>query len=113
MGEDGEGHISSGTMWLMVSVAGLVDFTQFILSFIPIVGWIITMILALFAEMGFLLWFKIKGVSYSKNPKSFLATWVIVPIIEIIPIVNALPSFTTGVLITCAKARAEEVIPRA
>lgn len=100
---------SSTTDSLMIGTALFVDFIGFILNFIPVLGGIFAGIIAVFAELGFLLWFKIRGMSYKKN-STFMATWVIVPIIEFIPILNALPAFSAGVITTIVTARAEKKI---
>jgi len=59
------------------------------------------------ANLLFIIWFWFLDVSFTKNPKN-LAVMGIQALIGLIPLVNALPELTVGVLIIVLMTRAED-----
>ena len=101
----------------MVAVAILFDAIQVgadLMHAIPIVGnasaVIFTILLDIWAYLTFWFWFKIHGVSFM-NPKRALALNGGL-LIELIPIINALPAWTLAVVIIFITTKAEEEIAK-
>jgi len=97
--------IDKGTALLMIFVSAIYD----LISLIPIVN----IFSKVFAYLHFWIWFSIKGVSYTKNPK--IMKWqAIGAIIGLIPIVSALPEqvFTTMRTIAIANLQIPTAIPK-
>lgn len=90
----------------MVGTALLFDTLQFIIEFVPVVGQIISMLITGIAWATFLLWFKIKGVKFTRVRKLAFATG---GILEFLPVGNMLPLWTISVLITVGKKQLEKV----
>lgn len=94
-----EPRITKDTAFSMVLIATIYD----LISLIPLVN-IASKILA---YLHFWVWFSIKGVSYTKNPK--IMKWqAIGAIIGLIPIVSALPEQIITTMRTIAISRLED-----
>lgn len=106
MGND-ERKIDNTTFVLMLCVAVCIDSVQFALNFLLIIGWIIIWMMNVLAWLTFYLWFKIKGVNFS-NPKRGLSLFGGF-LIELIPVINALPAWTMAVVLIAGSSRAEEL----
>ncbi|MBX4210776.1 hypothetical protein KW783_02265 [Candidatus Parcubacteria bacterium] len=111
------GHVTTAAGWTMLAVALAIDGLQFLLSFIPVVGWIIDIVVYFFAWILFYVWFKMYGVNFSSTrrilslnggfildliPFLDLFAWVgavgiIVYSAKIKKIVNTIPGGTTAV----------------
>lgn len=97
------------TAILMIWLALFYDGTQFLLNFIPVIGNMLSsLLIGLWAWLSFYIWFKIKGVSFSKPTRSI--TLFGAGITEMVPILNALPAWTLAVLILIATTKAEDSI---
>lgn len=101
----------------MVAVAILFDAIQVgadLMHAIPIVGnasaIMFTVLLDIWAYLTFWFWFKIHGVSFM-NPKRALALNGGL-LIELIPVINALPAWTLAVVIIFITTKAEEEIAK-
>lgn len=108
-----EPKINNVTAALMITVAGLIDLSDVgidLFHFIPVVGNVFAIVattaLSIFAWLTFYTWFKIKGVNFS-SPKRALA-FNGGFLIELIPVLNALPAWTAAVLIIIGSMRVEE-----
>ena len=109
--------VAATTFALMVAVALLFDAVQVgadLMHAIPLVGnasaVIFTVLLDIWAYLTFWFWFKIHGVSFM-NPKRAMALNGGL-LIELIPIVNALPAWTLAVVIIFVTTKAEEEIAK-
>jgi len=90
---------------LMIGTALLIDGTQAFLTLIligPFVNWLIS----IFAWMTFFLWFMLKGIKFTKNPKKIF-TFMGGSLMEIIPIVASLPAWTATITTIIFMERAE------
>lgn len=97
------------TAILMIWLALFYDGIQFLLNFIPIIGNILSsLLIGLWAWLSFYIWFKIKGVSFSKPSRSI--TLFGAGITEMVPLLNALPAWTLAVLILIATTKAEDAL---
>lgn len=97
--------IDNITAVLMIGTAVLIDSIQAFLLFIligPFVNWLIS----IFAWMTFFLWFMLKGVTFTKNPKKIF-TLAGGSLLEVIPIVASLPIWTLTISTTIFMERAE------
>ncbi len=92
----------------MIAIAVLIDGVQALLAltvFASILGSFITFV----AGFGFWLWFTILGVKYdSKKALTGLGSVVA----ELVPLLNALPAMTAGVVITIILDRLEAKKPK-
>jgi hypothetical protein len=97
---------------LMVGVAATIDGVQFLLNFIPILGWILTSLISIFAWLTFFVWFMFNDVSYLKGKAVVLKVALIfcVPIVEVISILNDLPAWTAYIIIMLLIVKAEDVL---
>jgi len=98
--------IDNITTTLMIGTAVLVDGTQFLLTIVfigPFVNWLIS----IFAWMTFFLWFIIKGVKFTSNPKRVF-TFMGGSLIEVIPVIATLPAWTLTITITILTIKVEE-----
>jgi hypothetical protein len=105
-------RIGSAQGALMIAVAGVIDGVQFLLNFIPILGWILTSLISIFAWLAFLVWFMLNDVSYLKGKAVVLKFALIfcVPIIEVISLLNDLPAWTAYIVIMLLIVKAEDVL---
>ena len=80
---------------LMLGVAGTIDGVQFLLNFIPIIGWIFVSLLSIFAWLTFFTWFKFNGIGFLRGKAAILRLTALmgVGITEIIPIINDIPAW--------------------
>jgi hypothetical protein len=97
------------TLAMMLSVAIAFDSVQALLLPIIFVGWILSSMLGIYAWLTFYVWTSIKGWGFSDTMKQFLIGAVL-PSIEVIPILNTLPTWTLKVVLTYSFLKAEDVI---
>jgi len=90
----------------MIILALCVDAAQAILTALAI-GAVLGPIITAVAWFGFWVWFMILGVSFVSNPKK-LATMGTAGILEVVPVLGALPAFTAGIAITVFMTMAED-----
>jgi hypothetical protein len=99
---------------LMIAVAILFDLTRFGLDCIPVVGWILSPIVGLYGWLTFYVWTSMKGWGLSDTAKNYIFKKILIyvglPITELIPIVNALPVCTAGVLLQIIFLKAEDAL---
>ncbi|MEQ1561335.1 MAG: hypothetical protein ABL899_01270 [Nitrospira sp.] len=93
---------------MLISTAVFFDICQALADFIPFAGWIAGVFVNIFAFLTFYVWLKMLGMSFV-NPKragimggGFL--------IEMIPIVNALPAWTFAVVTLIGTTKAKRII---
>jgi hypothetical protein len=106
MGAQKNKRISGGTKIIMLVFAFFLDLIELILAAL-IAGIFINRLITIFEYFIYWFWFKIKGVSFSSNAKMgrrFGGT----AILEMIPVVGALPGFTLGVYMTIKEVEKED-----
>lgn len=105
-------RISNTQGMLMIIVAAIIDGIQFLLNFIPLVGWIMTALVSIFAWLTFFTWFKFNGVSFLDGKTAVLKFSSIfgVSILEIFPILNDLPAWVVFTIIMFFLVRSEDVL---
>lgn len=94
---------------LMIAVAGIIDGVQFLLNFIPFIGWILTALVSIFAWLTFFTWYKFNGIDFLDSILKFV-TMFAVAVIEIIPVFNSIPAWIASVLVMLFIVRSEDVI---
>ena len=102
-------RVTASTTYLMVGTALFFDALQFILNFIPFVGWILSFIVGIFAWLTFYTWTSIKGWGWSDTLKKIAINWGI-PLFEIFPVLNDLPLWTVRVAIQISIIKAEDAL---
>lgn len=101
-----ESKISKPTAILMVGVAAMYELIDAGLTFIPIIGDPIgTFLLGAITDLHFFIWFKIKGVSYSKKPSRAILFFASA-FGELLPVIQEFA--TVGILFTILSVWAEE-----
>lgn len=104
-------RISAFESGLMIAVAVIYDLIQIALTWL--LGWlgigfIGSWLMTLWAGMTFGLWFTLKGASIISGKRA--ASLGIGAIIEVIPLLNALPGWTVSVIISLSVTRAEDIL---
>jgi len=97
-------ELKSHTVVLMVVVALFFDVLQWLLAFV-FMDWLA----GFFAFMTFFVWFKLYGVSFMK-PKRILAMGG-AGLIEMIPVLAALPAWTAAVIFLALDAKVKKIAP--
>ena len=105
-------RISILTSGLMVTVALIYDGTQVLIELITFGfgGWIINPIINIWSLMTFYTWFKLNGVSYNKPGK--ILTLGVPGLMEMIPFLSDLPTWTAGVIMNLAQVNAEDLLAK-
>lgn len=86
-------------LWLgicMVVVAACIDIFEAVLD-VLLIGEVLSPVISVCADMGFWIWFKMRGVQFTKDPKNFMAMGI-QALIGLMPGLNILPELTLGVL---------------
>jgi hypothetical protein len=99
----------TSTFVLMLATAIFYDVLQVYLSLIPFVGWILSAIVGLFAWLTFYVWTSLKGWGLSDTVKQVIVNWAI-PFIEIVPLLNLLPTWTLKVVISYFFLKSEDLL---
>ena len=94
---------------LMIGVALFFDALQALFSLIPFLGWGLSVLIAVFAWLTFYVWTSIKGWGLSDTIKQFIIQYLI-PFVELIPILNVLPTWTLRVVLQLSFLKAEDVV---
>ena len=102
-----EPELSFGTSFLMVGTAILFDTFQFLIELIPVVGQILSMLVTMVAWCTFALWAIMSGVKFSKTKK---LAFGVGGLIEFIPIISMLPTWTLSVMILVSKNKIDKLI---
>jgi len=106
--EENKEKIDNITATMMISTAIIVDGIQAFLTIIfigPFVNWLIS----IFAWMTFFLWFALKGIKFTNNPKRVF-TFMGGSLLEIIPGIATLPAWTATITITILTIKAEKKV---
>ncbi len=101
--------MNDSTKFLMMMTAILIDVLQGIITFIPIAGQIINSLITPCAGFMFWLWFKLHGIPFNKKRTSWLMGGFI---IELIPLLNVLPTWTLAVGRMIASTKIQEIISK-
>lgn len=104
----------------MIAVALFYDGAQFVVNWLSVdivtfvgatLAWLGSLLVDIWAFLTFYVWFKLHGISFA-NPKRGL-TMAGAILIEIIPVLSALPAWTLAVVICFITTRGEEVLGKA
>ncbi len=90
---------------MMIVVAVFFDVLQMILTWL-VIGALFSWAVTIFGTLVFYLWFKQHGVNFVTSRR--LGTVLGIGIIELVPIVNALPGWTIAVILNILYSRNEE-----
>ncbi len=101
-------RVTITTVILMLSVAGFYDLLQFILDWIPFVGWILSFFVGIFAWLTFYTWTSIKGWGFSDTAKKWIV-WLLQGL-SIIPVLNFGPEIMAGVLLTILIVKSDDFV---
>lgn len=102
-------RVSNVSLGFMLALAVVFDLLQFLLT-LTVVGALFTLLFGFVGFIIYAIWFLILGVNYIQGRKAaaklgtLIATWVV----EFMPLLNALPSMTVGVLLIALISRAED-----
>ncbi len=95
--------------FLMIFTSLIFDSIQALFSTIPILGWALSSLVSLFAWLTFYVWTSIKGWGLSDTVKQ-MAVQYFIPLIEVVPLINILPTWTLRVVIQLSFLKAEDVV---
>lgn len=106
-------RIGTTTAAVMIFFAVLLDAIQFIATFlniIPGLGVAVNWFIAIFAAIAFGLWFTLSGINYFSGKQAARKTLIAFSsvIIELLPIIDALPAITSGVVLMIVVSRIED-----
>lgn len=93
--EDIKRTISNWMGWAIIITAGGIDAFQALLN-VLIVGEVFSTIISVCADVLFIIWFWMLGISFTKKPKNIAAMGT-QAILGLIPLINTLPELTLGV----------------
>lgn len=99
-----EGKIPKTKAMIFIGVAIFFDSIQALINLIPGEGQVLSIITSFIAYMTFYLMFKLNGLKFYDRKS------IVFPIIEAIPVINILPSFTAMTVRRIATIKAEEVV---
>jgi hypothetical protein len=104
-------RIDKITLWFMLSVALFFDLTQICLDIIPIVGWILSSLLSIFAFLTFYVWFKIRDIGFlTKFGVKKLLVVIVIPLLELF--ISFIPGLVVMVLLTYSVVKLEDEADR-
>ncbi|MEI6843280.1 MAG: hypothetical protein WCK48_02125 [bacterium] len=106
--EEKKDEISFVQTVFMVTVAIIFDVVQALIELIPILGQIISIFIDIAAFFTFYLWFKMNGMNFSDPKKAGIMGGGF--LIELIPILNALPAWTLAVVLLIGTTKAKELV---
>jgi|CXWL01.1.fsa_nt_gi hypothetical protein len=105
-------RVGNITAFFMILIAFVLDLVQFLFVWIPGVDVVVGYLAAFFALCGFGVWFAVLRVNYFSGKRSgakvlslFTGTAV-----ELIPIIDALPAITAGVIGIIVSSRSEDAL---
>jgi hypothetical protein len=101
-------RITKTTAAFMIVVAVFFDLLQLLLT-VLLIGIVLNPAIDVVAFLTFYLWFKLKGVSLTSSNKQLIAT-VSGYIVEIIPILNALPGITIATIARIIVVKTEDTL---
>lgn len=106
MPEEKEKGLKHATVILMIGTAVFFDVLQWLMAFI-LMDWAV----GFFAYLTFFVWFRMHGISFMK-PKRLLVMGGSA-LIEMIPVVSALPAWTAAVTYLAMESKIKSAIPGA
>lgn len=95
-------HISKPVAGIMVTAAVIIDCAQFAINLVPVLGQFFGLMLSFIGFVSFLVWFALLGVNFFTGRKAGLKMMAGfgATIVELVPLVQALPALTMGVAVT-------------
>lgn len=88
----------------LYGVAIVGDVLQFLITLIPIIGFILSSLVSMLLYIVFWVWFRLLGVGMTEHTDTLIAR-IGIGIAEALPIVNALPGWTLAVALTIYATR--------
>jgi len=103
-------RVGSFATGFSIVIALLFDCLQFILNFIPVMGQVVSWFITFFAFSIFTVFFALLGVNYfsGKKASAKIISFLSSAVIELVPIVNALPAMTLGIIGILVAVRYED-----
>jgi hypothetical protein len=100
------------TSGLMIAVALIYDGAQALVELLTFgfLGWLINPLITTWSLFTFGTWFNLKGVSFIKPGRAL--TFGVTTLVEFIPFLNDLPTWTFSVIISLAQVYAEDVLTK-
>ncbi len=94
----------------MVVVAGVIDGVQFLINFIPVMGWFASFCISISAWLIFFIWFKFNNVGFLEGKYAVfkIVSLFGVSTIEYTPIFNDLPAWIAFTIIMFLLVRVED-----
>ncbi|GEM_PF-2548805 len=101
-------RVTTTTIILMLSVAGFYDLLQFGLDWIPVLGWILSSFVGIYAWLTFYVWTSIKGWGFTDTVKK----WGVygLQVLGVLPLLNFGPEITMGVFLTLLIVKSDDFI---
>ena len=99
----GEG-LNNTTIVLMIVVAVFFDVLQWLLAFV-FMDWLA----GLYAFLTFYVWFKVRGMNFATPKRA--GTLGGAGLIEMIPVISALPAWTAAIVILALDSKIKKVLP--
>jgi hypothetical protein len=111
--QDGRRKISNVNAFFIIAVAVICDCLQFLLT-LGVISSIFNVLITIIAWVIFGVWFFILGINYFKGKKALSKVVSVFGslVIELIPILDALPTLTLGVIGIIVSSRKEEAEAR-
>jgi hypothetical protein len=107
--ESNSPDIGNITLWFMVAVAIFFDALQFLVNIIPFLGWILSLMVDIFAFGTFALWFKFNKIEFTAKRNMFLGGGFL---LEFIPLLNSVPFWTISIIIIALDLKAKKILPK-
>jgi hypothetical protein len=104
--EEKKDRIKTWMAACMIIVAACIDIFEAILD-VLLIGEVLSPIISVCADFIFWIWFKMLGVSFTKNPKNFMAMGI-QALVGLTPGLDILPELTLGVLTIVIVTRGED-----
>jgi hypothetical protein len=110
-------RINSWTGGLLVGFALIIDLVQFLVSFLHVIPWagnavafVVGTFLSFFAYISLGVWFALLGINYFSGKRAALKVLTLLATfgIELIPLLNAIPAVTAGVVTMIIVSRIED-----
>ncbi|MDO8589886.1 MAG: hypothetical protein Q7R69_01265 [bacterium] len=113
-------RVKTSDIILMVGTALFFDSIQALFLLIPFLGWALSSLISIYAWLTFYVWTSVKGwgvvsdtVKKAIVPKGkivkFIIKWL-TPLIELIPVVNVIPTWTVSIILQLLLIKAEDVL---
>ncbi len=104
-------QISKKDFALMLTVAIFFDVVLAVIQLIPIVGSVAASVFNVIPFIGFFIWYQLLGLDFKKPKKAF--TFFGCSLIEFIPVINALPGWTSEVVIMYIMQKKDDILAKA